>query len=240
MDSDLNQKRYSLFRRLSAFIASWTAAFVVLLLRWTCRIRLHNDPRPELRKQGKSYIYAVLHAHQVSAMLDGEPGTGAMVSRSLDGQIIVPALRICGIIPVRGSGGRGDGGGRGGREALDALMAHVRSGKPAYLAVDGPRGPRGHVHKGIAVLARQTDSSVVLLVPVPTRRWILKRTWDRIQIPVPFCSIDGYFAEPVTPIAGESSEELRVRIEQTLYQLEAQHDSSESVYNLAEKVQESP
>jgi lysophospholipid acyltransferase (LPLAT)-like uncharacterized protein len=226
----LNSKRYTLRKRASTFAISWGAACVVLLLRWTCRVRLHNDPRGALKAAGKRYIYAVLHAHQVSAIVDGEPGTGAMVSRSLDGQIIVPALRVRGIVPVRGSGGRGDGGGRGGREALQALIDHVRGGRPAYLAVDGPRGPRGHVHKGIAVLARQADAAVILMVPVPTRRWILKRAWDRLQIPRPFSRIDGYFAEPLTSEEGESAEAFRARIELRLRTLELEHDPQEAQF----------
>lgn len=204
-------------------------AAAVLLLRWTCRVRVHNDPRPQLRSNHVRYIFSVLHAHQISAIVDSERGTGAMVSRSLDGQMIVPALRVRGVIPVRGSGGKGRGTGRGGREALDALIEHVKSGRPAYLAVDGPRGPRGHVHKGVAVMARTCDAAVLLMVAVPSRRWILKRSWDRLQIPQPFCTIDGYFAEPIFPADDETAEQLRQRIEAALLALEKQYDPDEAV-----------
>ena len=155
-----------------------------------------------------------------------------MVSRSLDGQIIVPALRVRGVVPVRGSGGKGRGTGRGGREALDALIEHVQGGRPAYLAVDGPRGPRGHVHKGVAVMARQCDAAVLPMVAVPARRWIL-RSWDRLQIPKPFSAIDGYFAAPIFPAAGETAEQLRQRIEAALLELERKHDPREAAFNEA-------
>lgn len=202
-------------------------AFFVLLLRLTCRVRVHNDPRQGLRDKGKRYIFSVLHAHQVSAIVDSERGTGAMVSRSLDGQMIVPALRVRGVVPVRGSGGRGRGG-RGGREALDQLIDHVRAGHPAYLAVDGPRGPRGHVHKGVAILARRCDAAVLLMVAVPNRRWILNRSWDRLQIPMPFSRIDGYFADPIISEENETAEQLRQRIEIELNELEKKHDPTQS------------
>lgn len=223
--------RDSFAKRASIFIASWSVALIVIVLRLTCRVRLHNDPRPELRATNRRYIYSVLHAHQLSAIIDSERGTGAMVSRSLDGQIIVPALRVRGVIPVRGSGGRGRGVGRGGREALDALIEHVKNGRPAYLAVDGPRGPRGHVHKGVAVMARQSDAAVLLLVAVPSRRWILTRSWDRLQIPKPFSSIDGYFAPPILPAADETAEQLRQRIEAALSALEQAHDPHEATFS---------
>ncbi len=98
--------RYPITKHITVFFASWGVAAIVLLLRWTCRVRVHDDPRPQLRSQGKRYIFSVLHAHQVSAIVDSEKGTGAMVSRSLDGQIIVPALRVRGVIPVRDQAAR--------------------------------------------------------------------------------------------------------------------------------------
>lgn len=211
-------------------LIGWSAAVLILVLRWTCRVRLHADPRQALRESGTRYVYAVLHAHQVSAVLHGETGTGAMVSRSRDGEIIVPALRIRGIVPVRGSGGRGANRGRGGREALDALVEHVIGGRPAYLAVDGPRGPRGRVQRGIASLARRSNAVILCLVPIPRRRWVFRKAWDRLQIPKPFTRIDGYFAEPIRLIAGESSEQLRQRIEMTLHELERQCDPAEAAH----------
>lgn len=216
-------------KRLRVLVIGWAAATLVLLLRLTCRVRLHGDPRPRLRAAGVPYVYAVLHAHQVSAILDAERGTGAMVSRSRDGEILVPALRIRGVVPVRGSGGRGGSRGRGGEQAIDALVEHVLAGRPAYLAVDGPRGPRGRVQRGIAVLARRTDAVVVCLIPVPRRRWIL-RSWDRLQIPWPFTRIDAYFAEPLAAEPGESGERLRRRVQDTLHALERDHDASESAH----------
>lgn len=217
-----------LSRRQKSKLISYAAAAAIFVLRLTCRIRLHGDPRPSLRDRKQRYVYAVLHAHQVSAIIDGERGTGAMVSQSGDGEIIVPALKIRGIIPVRGSGGRGQRRGRGGLAALEALIAHVVGGRPAYLAVDGPRGPRGRVQRGIVRLARESEAAVVCLVPIPTKRWILRKAWDRLQIPKPFSRIDGYFAEPITLLPGESDEQFRRRIEQALYELERAHDPNQA------------
>ncbi|MGI9473909.1 MAG: DUF374 domain-containing protein [Rubripirellula sp.] len=148
-------KSQMLNRRRKSQLISYSVALAILILRLSCRIRLHGDPRKRLKEKKTRYVYAVLHAHQVAAIIDGEPGTGAMVSQSGDGEIIVPSLRIRGIVPVRGSGGRGQGKGRGGLAALEALIQHVVGGRPAYLAVDGPRGPRGHVQRGIVKLASQ-------------------------------------------------------------------------------------
>lgn len=208
-------------------MASWAAALAISLLRWTCRIRVYNDPRDELRAAGRPYVYSILHAHQVAITIGAEPGTGAMVSRSADGQMIVPALKIRGCVPVRGSG-RGKGADKGGRAALAALIDHVRSGRPAVLAVDGPRGPRNHVHKGIATLSHETGAVVLNVITIPTRRWILRKSWDHLQIPQPLSTIHAYFAPPIEPSPDEGIEAYRKRIEDALNALERQYDPAEA------------
>ena len=224
-------------KNLEAWFISWGAAFAILVLRATCRVTLHGDPRPALRSQKTPYIFSVLHAHQVGAIIHGERGTGAMVSRSRDGQIIVPSLRIRGIKPIRGSGRRRSGSSKGGLEALDAMAEHLRQGKPAFLAVDGPGGPRGKVHKGAAVLAQRSGAAILLVVVIPSRRWLLTKAWDRLQIPKPFASIHAYFGEPLFIEEGESSEAFRQRVEQELAKLEQCHDPDEARYSQFEQGQ---
>jgi lysophospholipid acyltransferase (LPLAT)-like uncharacterized protein len=169
----------------------------------------------------------VLHCHQISAVIQGERGTGAMVSRSADGQLLIPCLRVRGIVPIRGSNRRKSSD-KGGLDAIEALVVHVEGGSPGYLAVDGPKGPRNRVHKGIAVLSQRTGAAVVNLVAVPSRRWIFTHAWDRFQIPKPFATIHGYFGEPIFPCEGESVEQYRKRIETALNELEQKHDSIEA------------
>ena len=151
-----------------------------------------------------------------------------MVSRSEDGELLIPCLWLRGIVPIRGSNRHKNGDSKGGLGAIDALVEHVAGGAPGYLAVDGPRGPRNRVHKGIAVLSQRTGAAVVNLVAVSSRRWIFTRAWDRFQIPKPFSTIHGYFGEPIFPRKDESVEQYRKRIEVSLNDLERQHDPIES------------
>jgi lysophospholipid acyltransferase (LPLAT)-like uncharacterized protein len=205
-----------------ASIGPSAIALLMVVLRFTCRARLHNDSRAALHSAGVPYVYSVLHAHQLAAATAGHNGTAAMVSQSQDGALVALGLRCVGIIPIRGSNRRG------GLAALNNLIEHVRGGGPAYLAVDGPRGPRNRVHKGIAVLSRQANAAVLNVVVVPSRRWIIKRSWDRLQIPVPFCRIDTYFGDPIWPRAGETAENYRRRIEADLNELEKIYDPTEA------------
>src|SRR5262245_50209661 len=90
--------------RLLHAILGWLAALVLLAWRLTCRYRVENDPRPALRAGGRPYVYALLHAHQVAAVFcNDERRMAAMVSRSLDGDLLVPSLHARRVIPVRGS-----------------------------------------------------------------------------------------------------------------------------------------
>lgn len=206
-------------------IISWMIGFAVLAMRWTCRVRYHNDLREKLREQGTSYVFAGLHAQQAAAVVASEPGTCAMVSRSVDGQLLVPALKLCRCTPVRGSGGRVS---KGGASALRELVDQVSNGRPAFLAVDGPRGPRGKVHPGVALLSQKTGAAVLPSVGKPRVRLIIRQTWDRLQIPIPFSRIDVVFGDPLFPQKDESAQDFAARIQAALAELERELDPAEA------------
>ena len=162
---------------------------------------------------------------QLAGSMGAYRGSGTMVSRSLDGDMLVPGLMLAGIVPIRGSSGRQS---KGGATALHRLIRHAKSGKPVIMAIDGPRGPRGVVQKGIGMLAEKTEGTIVVAAAIPRRRWILTKTWDRAQIPKPFSRIDYYFSDPITPRSGESLERLAARVETALHRLVEEHDPDEA------------
>ena len=164
---------------------------------------------------------------QLAGSMGAYRGSGTMVSRSTDGDILVPGLILAGIVPIRGSSGRQS---KGGATALHRLIRHAKSGKPVIMAIDGPRGPRGVVQKGIGMLAEKTAGVIVVAAAIPKRRWILTKTWDRTQIPKPFSPIDYYFSEPIAPRSGESLERLAARVETALHRLVQEHDPEEAVF----------
>ncbi len=214
--------------RWLARVAGWIIGLVVLAWRLTCRYRVEGDPRPELRAGGRPYVYALLHAHQIAAVFcNDEPHMAAMVSRSSDGDLLVPSLRLRRVEAVRGSTHKA-GQDKGGREALAGLLEHSRAQVPVLFAVDGPRGPRNRVHRGVADLAIDGDAVVLPALVLPSRRWLLEGTWDRMQVPRPFCTVRLIFGRPVDPTeyaqdpAGR--EALRVEVEARLRALEGQHE----------------
>ena len=213
--------------KISPKLIAWPIVLVVYLLRLTCRVRIHDDPRQQLRDSGQAYAYAILHAHQVAAAMYAEPNTAAMVSRSGDGDLMIRAYQALSIVPVRGSS-RTANQDRGGMTALGQLVDHVAVGAPVLLAVDGPRGPRGRVHKGIASIAQQSGAAVVGVVLIPQWRLRFSKAWDRFQVPLPFSRIDAYFCEPILSDEEEGLESVCKRVEKSLNELESKWDPSEA------------
>ena len=207
---------------------AWLCAGVLLAWRLTCRYRVENDPRPRLRAEERPYVYALLHAHQVAAVFcNDEERMAAMVSRSADGDLLVPSLQLRRVIPVRGST-RKHGKDKGGSAALQELTSLAAQRIPVLLAVDGPRGPRNHVHRGVITLARDAHAVILPTLVLPSRRWFLARTWDRFQLPKPFATVRLIFGHPIEPQPDESDETLRTRVREALGALEVIHDPKEA------------
>ena len=206
------------------------AAGVLVGWRATLRIRLEGDPRPGLRAAKRRYVYAILHAQQLSfILLSDDVPILAMVSASTDGEWLVPLCRARRIVPVRGSTGK-HGQDKGGRAALAELADGVCQGRPALLAVDGPRGPRNGVHRGVVDLARETDACIVVAGVFPNARHILARTWDRTQLPRPFSTLTGRFRPPIDPRTFSDAVTLRAHVAAELLALEQAFDPDEASF----------
>jgi lysophospholipid acyltransferase (LPLAT)-like uncharacterized protein len=208
-------------------VVGWIAAMLLLLWRWSIRFSYINDPRPALRKQGKGAAIGFLHAHQIAGVMGVDDShVRVMVSQSRDGDLLTPSLRCRGISYARGST-RKNGVDKGGRAALAKLAECVAESGFGLLAVDGPQGPRNIAQRGVAILAVEFDVPILPVIIVPSRRLILSRTWDRMQIPLPFTRITFHWGEPILP-DGRSIEELRALTADALRELERQQDPAEA------------
>lgn len=214
--------------RAFSAIVGWLIAWLTLLLSFTCRRRELEDSRPRLRGAGTPYVFAALHAHQAAMVFfNDEKRLAAVVSRSTDGDLLVPSLLMRRVTPVRGSSSK-NGRDKGGAKALVRLIRLVRSGSVGLITVDGPRGPRNSIQPGICKLAEKSGTVIVPVVIIPTLRMILRRTWDRMQIPLPFARLDYAFGSPVDPRDFDSPQALSQFVKQALDDLEARYDPKES------------
>ncbi len=105
------------------------------------------------------------------------------MSFSRDGDLQARALPVLGLAVRRGSTSRG------GVRGLAALVRLLRGGMDAAFAVDGPRGPWGVVKPGAAAAARFAGGVLVPLGCAASRSWVLKKAWDRFEIPLPFARV---------------------------------------------------
>lgn len=116
-----------------------------------------------------------------------------MVSKSDFGEIMALIARRLGFIPVRG------GSSMAGAEALSEAIDYMRTHEKIFfgLTVDGSRGPKYKVKKGIIVIAKESG---VPIYPVRCtgKRKILLNTWDNTLVPLPFNEFAFFFGNPIS------------------------------------------
>jgi lysophospholipid acyltransferase (LPLAT)-like uncharacterized protein len=135
---------------------------------------------PEVaRRLGKRYIYAFFHEVMLfPAHYWAWPEMHILISDHRDGELITQVIKRLGFGVVRGSTTRG------GTRALREMTLRIDSGN-LCVTPDGPRGPRRHVHQGLAYLASRTGLPIVgagMAFKNPRRA----RSWDRFCVPRPF------------------------------------------------------
>jgi hypothetical protein len=126
-------------------------------------------------------------------------GVVALVSLSLDGELVGAALPRLGVGVVRGSSSRG------GAVALRSVARALRDGSDVAVAVDGPRGPPRVVRAegdraGAAVAARLGGALVVPMAAACSSRRALA-TWDAFELPRPFARVVVALGPPLAPSA---------------------------------------
>jgi len=197
-------------------------ALTLLYWAWTRSIRY--DDRGGLNiildalVAGRPVMLAIWHAELFSLIgygisrLDGKVAT--IVSDSRDGEIIAQVLERIGYGTARGSSTRG------GLKALIALKRLIEQGRIGVITVDGPRGPRHKVKDGAVYLAHKTGA---LLFPVrarPTAKHVFERSWDRFELPMPFCRCPVYYGAPLEFSGDKPTAELlnqgKLRLEEAL------------------------
>jgi lysophospholipid acyltransferase (LPLAT)-like uncharacterized protein len=113
-----------------------------------------------LHRSGRSYVHAFFH-DQLMMMTYSYVGQSfgrqlaVLSSRHRDGEYVARTLQRFGHLMVRGSTDRGAVGG------LKEMVRHLRRGRDAAFATDGPRGPRHQVQVGVVAAARLGRAPIV-------------------------------------------------------------------------------
>lgn len=100
--------------------------------------------------------------------------------------------------------------------ALNQMINDLKNRSSIYVITpDGPRGPALSVKPGTALAAREASAKIIPFNWRADKYWELK-TWDRMQIPKPFSTIDVYFGEPLDLSKHEDREQDSALLESIL------------------------
>lgn len=138
-------------------LASMAIRCLRVLIRWEF---VHQDVVLRLHRSGRPYVHAFFH-DQLLMMTYSYLGQrfgrrlAVLSSRHRDGEYVARTLERFGHHMVRGSTSRGAVGG------LKQMVRHLRDGRDAAFATDGPRGPRHTVHIGVVAAARLAGAPIV-------------------------------------------------------------------------------
>ena len=191
-------------------------AWLIRRLSGSCRFHFrYADPTvdPEVARQtGQRFIYAFYHEVMLfPAYYWAWPEMQILISDHRDGELIARVVGRLGFGVVRGSTTRG------GARALREMTHRVDQG---HLCVtpDGPRGPRRHVHQGLAYLSSKTGLPIVGAGMAFKNPWRAK-SWDRFAVPRPFSAAACVVPEPllVPPDADRATvEACRAEVERRM------------------------
>jgi lysophospholipid acyltransferase (LPLAT)-like uncharacterized protein len=155
----------------------------------TVRFRLDDQCGIFSEVPKEKLIFAIWHNRLVLAIIlyrryisDRDPSRqmASMVSASKDGGMLTRVLELFRVQPVRGSSSRR------GAQALREMAAWAERGLDLSITPDGPRGPRYVVQHG-AIATAQLTGRVIIPVSYHVNWKFQLKTWDRFQIPLPFC-----------------------------------------------------
>jgi lysophospholipid acyltransferase (LPLAT)-like uncharacterized protein len=169
-----------------AALASVLGVYLDLALR-TTRWRLDGAAHLAPLVSGTPMIVAFWHEHLplmaplwLRARRLGAPGPlSLLVSRHRDGQLLGATMRRFGTEVIHGSSSRG------GAAGLRGCARAIGAGGLVALTPDGPRGPRRVAAPGVAQLAALTGAPVLPAAAWSSRQLRLRRTWDRMAVPLP-------------------------------------------------------
>ncbi|MBI4920783.1 MAG: DUF374 domain-containing protein [Devosia nanyangense] len=118
-----------------------------------------------------------------------------LVSLHPDGQMMGAMARSLGYQTIEGSGASTrQGSGTGGLAAFRNMLKALKAGTSIFATADIPPEPGRRVSPGMIAVARRSGRPVFAIATCSSRRKVLDRVWDKMQLNFPF-SIIGFACE---------------------------------------------
>ena len=147
----------------------------------------------------------------------------SMVSASKDGEILSEVLRREGNELIRGSSNKDN------IKSLKEAMKYAKKKYGLGIAIDGPNGPIFEPKSGAIFIAQRTGMPIVPVSSYCSRKWIFKKMWDKLEIPMPFAKCVHYIAEPFYLSKETSLEESTELVKKRI------HDAGYKAFEIYEK-----
>jgi lysophospholipid acyltransferase (LPLAT)-like uncharacterized protein len=201
-----NARTFTRWERVQIFFATWFGYFAVLLIGRTLRWEIIGWENYEAaRKLGKSFIFTFWHCGIFSATwFWRKRGIVVMASQNFDGEYIARIIKKHGYNVARGSSSRSAS------RVLVEMIRALRNGHEAAVTVDGPRGPRHIAKPGVVLLSKATGAAILCFHIVPRRAWVLRKSWDRTEIPYLFTRAAIFIAPPLV-VPAEAGDDEQVQ-----------------------------
>lgn len=171
-------------------------------LRWEVRGEENLD---RILESGHQPIFAFWHECILPATFFWRGrGIVVMSSMSRDAEYTGRVIKRFGYGTARGSATRGGG------RALAELAECLASGMEVAFTIDGPRGPSLIAKAGAVTLARHTGQAILPFHIALAKHFELP-TWDRLQIPGPFCRAAMLIGEPIYVDRDSSADDVSAK-----------------------------
>lgn len=193
-------------------IAPYIVFCVYTLFKWTWRIRIIESESVKAHMaEGKPFVIAHWHHDELGILhLLKKYHVACMISLSKDGALIARVAELIGAKVSRGSSSRG---------AVQALKGILRLSKDGWrpsVAVDGPRGPIYKVKPGVIEIARVIKAPIHTISMCSSRSYISKKSWNKLELPLPFSTIVIRWSEAIHYNRELSMEDNALIVEQQL------------------------
>ena len=166
----------------------------------TSNVREHVEDsnwNPSTAERSKNFLVALWHENLLLGgwAIGRVPHIRTLASSSHDGEIAAGVASGFGFTVLRGSSSQG---------GVRALRQIVQFGRTLaifrmLLTPDGPRGPRRTMKDGAAYVASRCQLPIICLGVACDDSWRLK-SWDQLQIPKPFKTVQFYFTAPIRAV----------------------------------------
>lgn len=202
MKSKLKTKVIAYFYYLLAYIFGLTYRYVYL--------DQNNEKKARSLASNNNFVLALWHQNLLGTLCNytkRKTSFVVIVSASEDGEHIAYPIRKLGHVAARGSSSKK------GVQALLETVRKMKTGRPAAITVDGPRGPSKSIKPGIFQLARLSQAPILPFVCLPENFWSFSKSWDRFRLPKPFTRLICVYGAPIGVNKSSDSEHYKKETE---------------------------